>query len=235
MQFKNTLIALGAFVFILASCKKDPITSAKDEGAKYFPLEVGRYTIYNVDSIHFNDVTMLSDTTHFQIKEAVTSSFADSTGGTTFIITRTRRMNDTLNWIDDNIWSASVTKTRAEKTEENLRFLKMIFPITENTSWNGNQYIDTSNGLGNYFGWIYNYSDVNKTFDLGFMIMDSTVTVTEQDNENLIQKDLEREVYAKNSGMVYRIQEHVSKQNVSTPWTNPEKGTIVIMTAKEIH
>ena len=235
MQFKNTLIALGAFVLLLSSCKKDPITSANDEGAKYFPLEVGRYIIYNVDSIHFNDVTMLSDTTHFQIKEAVTSSFADSAGGTTFIITRTRRMNDTLNWFDDNIWSATVTKSRAEKTEENLRFVKMVFPITDGAKWSGNQYIDTSNGLDKYYGWEYKYSEVNKPFDLGIYIIDSTVTVTEQDNENLIEKDLEKEVYVKNSGMIYRIQEHVSKQNVSTPWTNPEKGTIVIMTAKEIH
>ncbi len=235
MNFKNTLLALSAFVFILSSCKKDPITSASDKSANYFPLQVGRYMIYNVDSIHFNDVTMTSDTTHFQLKEEIGSSFNDSTGGVTYIIKRYRRSSDTLNWYETEEWNATVNKSRAEKTENNLRFVKLIFPIVNDVKWNGNQYIDTSNGLAMYEEWEYKYSEVNTGKIMNGLAFDSTTTVTELDNENLIEKDFEQEVYAKNYGLIYRIQEHVSKQNVTTPWTNPEKGTIVIMTVKEIH
>ncbi len=235
MKFKSKLLAFGFFIFLIYSCRKVPITPTSDESVKYFPLQLGRYIIYDVDSINYNDVTMTSDTTHFQIKEVISSSFADSTGGITFIINRYRRANDTLIWFEINEWSATVNKSRAEKTEENLRFVKMIFPINDGAKWSGNQYIDTSNGLENYFDWEYKYSEVHVGKFQNGLTFDSTVTVSELDNENLIEKDLEQEVYAKNLGLVYRIQEHVSKQNVSTPWTNPEKGTKVTMIAKEIH
>ncbi|TSA50263.1 MAG: hypothetical protein D4R43_02530 [Sphingobacteriales bacterium] len=235
MNLKNTLLTLSAFVFILSSCKKDPITSANDESQKYFPLQVGRYLIYTIDSIHFNDVTMTSDTIHFQLKEEVGSSFIDITGDTTYILIRSRRMSDTLSWHETDQWSATVNKSHAEKTEENLRFVKMIFPIGDGIKWNGNQYIDTANGLANYTGWEYKYSELYTGKILNGLGFDSTVTVTELDIENLIEKDFEQEVYAKNYGLIYRIQQHVSKQNVSTPWTNPEKGTIVIYTVKEVH
>jgi len=235
MNFKHILLTFSAFLLLFTSCKKDPISSSIDESTKYFPLQVGRYTIFDVDSIHYNDVTMTSDTTRFQIKEEIGSSFSDSTGGVTYIIKRYRRMNDTLNWLEINEWNATVNKSRAEKTEENLRFVKMIFPISEGIKWRGNQYIDTSNGLDEYYGWEYEYSEVNVGKIQNGLSLDSTVTVTEQNNENLIEKDFEQEVYAKNFGLIYRIQEHVSKQDVTTPWTNPEKGNKVIMMAKEIH
>lgn len=235
MNFKNTLLGLSIATLLISSCKKDPITIVADDSAKFFPLWVGHYIIYNVDSIHFNEVTMTSDTTHFQIKEEIASSFADSAGGTTYIIKRYRRMSDTLIFSETEEWNATLTANRAEKTENNLRFVKLVFPMKEGTTWDGNMYIDTSNGLQQYEGWEYTYSDLNTGKIYNGINLDSTVTVTEQDEENLIEKDFEQEVYAKNFGLVYRIQEHVSKQNVSTPWTNPEKGTIVIMTVKEIH
>lgn len=235
MNFKNTLLSLFAFSILISSCKKDVILVAADQSSRYFPLQVGRSIVYDVDSIHFNDVTMTSDTTHFQLKEEIGSSFADSTGGTTFIIKRYRRASDTLNWYETEEWNATVNKSRAEKTENNLRFVKMIFPVANDVKWNGNQYIDTSNGLAMYAGWEYRYSEVNTGKIMNGLAYDSTATVTELDNENLIEKDFEQEVYAKNYGLIYRIQQHVSKQDVTTPWTNPEKGTIVIMTAKEFH
>ncbi len=235
MKFNKTLALLFLSSVIIFSCKKDPVATTVNQDQKYFPLQVGRSIVYTVDSIHFNDVTMTSDTTHFQLKEEISSSFYDSAGGETFMISRYRRMNDTLNWFETDEWSAMVNKSRAEKTEENLRFVKLIFPIADGISWSGNQYIDTSNGLANYSGWVYRYSDVHAGKILNGLSFDSTVTVTEYDNENLIEKDLEMEVYAKNFGLVYRIQQHVSKQDVSASWNHPEKGTIVIYTVKEIH
>ncbi len=235
MKFKNHIVITAVLFLFIVSCKKDPITISQDDSANYFPLQTNRYIIYSLDSIHYNDVTMTSDTTRFQIKEQVGSSFSDSTGAVVFIIIRSKRISDTTNWIETDHWSATVTTKRAEKTEENLRFVKLIFPVGEGLSWNGNQYIDNANGLINYYDWEYMYSDVHESKLFNNLSFDSTVTVTEQDNENLIEKDFEQEVYAKNVGLVYRMQEHVSKQNVNTPWLYPEKGTKIIMTVKEFN
>lgn len=234
MKIKNTYLSIVVLLAFLIACKKDSIIPA-DESEKYFPLQVGRYTIFDVDSIHFNEVTMLSDTTHFQIMEKVMSMSGDSSSGFVYSIYRYRRMNDTLGWDETDQWSATINSGRAEKVEENLRFIKMVFPIRENTKWQGNKFIDTVGGLDKYYGWVYEYKDINQAKQINNYILDSTVTVTEQDDENLIEKDFEQEIYAKNIGLVYRIKEHVSKQNTSTTWDHPEKGTILIMKVNEIH
>ncbi len=224
------------FLFLLnVSCNKDSILPDGKVQKDYFPLRVGQYAIYDVDSITFNDVTMTSDTVRYQLKELLDTSFIDNSGDTAYRINRMRRNSDADVWETADMWSAALTGNTAEKIEENLRFIKLLFPAEDGKSWNGNAHINTEGTLSYLANWNYVYSDVNTIKYINGSAYDSTVTVTAQDIENLVQKDLEQEIYAARFGLIYKISQHVSKQNVAGSWAHPEKGYIIRMKIREFH
>jgi len=233
-KIKPVLVLL--FVILLsASCKKDSILPTEETQTDYFPLRVGQYAIYDMDSITFHDITMTSDTVSRQIKEWLDTSFIDNAGNVAYRIVRMMRKNESDSWKTTDMWTANLTKNTAEKVEENLRFIKMIFPVKDGLSWNGNAYISPTRELGYLFDWKYVYSDVNLKKSINTITYDSTVTVTAQDIENLVQKDLEQEIYAAGYGLIYKISQHVNKQNVANSWDHPERGYIIKMKLREFH
>lgn len=233
-QLPATVVLL--FFFLLnISCNKDSMLPEDKVQEDYFPLRTGQYAVYDVDSVTFDDVTMTSDTVRFQLKEFLDTSFIDNSGNTAYRINRMRRKDDADTWTTMDIWSASLSGNTAEKVEENLRFIKLLFPVEEGKSWNGNAYISTTGSLSYLAGWDYVYADVNTIKHVNGTAYDSTVTVTAQNIENLVQKDLEQEIYAVHFGLIYKISQHVSKQNVVNSWAHPEKGYIITMRIREFH
>ena len=59
------------------SCKKDAAL-APDLGYNYFPDQVGRYGVYNVDSFFYDDFNNKVDTFKFQLKEKIQSIYTDN-------------------------------------------------------------------------------------------------------------------------------------------------------------
>lgn len=229
------VLVLLSLILLNIACHKDSVLPDDRVQKNYFPLRTGQYTVYEVDSVTFDDVTMTSDTVRYQIKELLDTSFIDNTGNTAFRINRMRRKDDADTWTTMDIWSACLTGDMAEKVEENLRFIKLLFPVEEGKNWKGNRYINPSGNLSYLANWDYVYSDVNTVKYVNIGTFDSTVTVTAQNIENLVQKDLEQEIYAADFGLIYKISQHVSKQNVVNSWEHPEKGYIIRMKIKEFH
>ncbi|MEO6884266.1 MAG: hypothetical protein ABI199_09615 [Bacteroidia bacterium] len=201
--FFQHLFLLGIFFsIVLFSCKKDTPASI-NFGYNYFPYKVNNYWIYDVDSLVFNSFTNKVDTFIFQEKEHIDSIIKDNTGRPTYVISRYKRVynpsipynNET--WIFKNVCVANITTTTAERVEDNQRFVKLIFPTQLNTTWNGN----AQNTLGD---WNYQYTAVDIPATYESKRFDSTATVTQINNTNLIQKQYYIEVYARNVGLVYK-------------------------------
>ncbi|MBK8657434.1 MAG: hypothetical protein IPN22_00765 [Bacteroidetes bacterium] len=73
---------------------------------------------------------------------------------------------------------------------------------------------------------------MHEPYIAGGLNFDSTLTVLQVDDEDLIEKTLRREVYAKNIGMVYQEWEYLTKQKVQLNWQNgPENGFRIRMKA----
>jgi hypothetical protein len=200
MAFKK-IIYLFFLAIIACSCKKDEPVSSNDLGYSYFPTEIKRYIIYDVDSIVHDDFTNTIDTFKYQLKEYIDISFTDNAGRNTLRIERSVKYYNpsvpysSIPWTLKNVWYANRTNTTAERVEENQRYVKLIFPVVNKKSWNGN----ASNTLGEKE---YVYTEVNVPKTIGPISSDSTLSVTQQNSENLIEKKYYVEVYAKNIGMV---------------------------------
>jgi hypothetical protein len=205
------LFILG-IVWLLSGCKKDPVLeSSPDLGYDYFPVSVGKYIVYDVDSTRYRAIQ--ADTIHaiYRIKEQLDSVFTDNQGRTTYTLVRYLKnysptvSYDSMQWVIKDVWVVNITKTTAEEVEENIRYIKLIFPVAANSSWNGN----AQNTVGE---WDYEYSTVNGQESVNGHTYDNVVTVTQKDYSTALGKQFYEEKYAKGIGMITKeIRDYVFK------------------------
>ena len=140
MKYLKAAPILTVFTLLFfSSCKKETELPV-DMGYKYFPVNTGHWVTYDVDSISYNDFTGQVDSFTFQIREVVESVFTDNEGRETQRLERYKRWNDTSAWFLKDVWMVNLTATTAEKVEENIRIIKLIFPPKDNEKWDGNLY-----------------------------------------------------------------------------------------------
>ena len=227
---KNTfkiVVLLVAMAGLIVCCKKDQEETHTDIGYNYFPVKPGKYVIYNVDSIVMNSFTKKVDSFYFQIKEVIESVYTDNAGRPTLRLERYRKDSsktlpyDQLKWVLKDVWSANRTNRAVEKVEENIRYVKLAFPVALNISWNGNAY----NTLDE---WDYKIKEVNMPRTVGKISFDSTLSVLQRDAEDLIDKKYYREMYAKNVGLIYKqiIDVHSDSINANPLMDRITKGII---------
>jgi hypothetical protein len=197
--------ALIILVFIFNSCKRETVNPADYTNYSYFPLTIGSWIIYDVDSvIHLtnDDATNQPDTSiarsHFQLKEVIESDFIDGEGNTAFHVFRYKRLNDAFSWNFESVWVAKRTFNSAQRVEDNIRYVKLLFPLNPGTpSWNGNAYNDFPRED-------YSYTDVHVPSTVGSLNFDSVVTVLQFKDDNLIHRVFKQEKYANHVGLVYK-------------------------------
>lgn len=205
---KKIIIHASVILLVVSgiySCKKDPETTPVDIGYNYFPDEVGRYIIYQVDSITQDDIVETRDTTRYLLKELVESTFIDNSGRPTMRIERYKKMYnpavpyDSMPWVISDIWTANRTATTAEKVEENIRYIKLVFPVVKGKEWNGNAF----NTLGQQE---YEMIAVDQPEAINNLSFDSVITVKQLLNDNAIEYISEEEKFAKHIGLIYKKQ-----------------------------
>jgi len=178
------------------SCKKD-VAPPADVGYDYFPTDVGHWIIYDVVSIEHDAPVNKHDTSLFQIMEVIESTYLDNENREAQRIERYIRNNSTLPWVIKDVWYSNLTAATAEKVEENVRFIKLIFPITLGKTWDGN--------ASNFQDiWNYEYTEVDVSYTINNLSFDSTVTVLQIDEENLVEKNYALEIFAKDVGMIHK-------------------------------
>ena len=229
-------------LLLLASCETKIEENNLDFGYNYFPLEVGKTWIYQLDSTVFDTTgmgTVVSSSTTFS-KETIVEKFTGADGNEVYRIERSERKTDTDPWKVKDVWSAELETQKAIRTEENFRFVKMIFPLLGNEIWDGNQYIDKSTNIilaGEtveiFKNWEYEVISISEPEQIGDFAFEEVTTISQADSENLIELRFSREKYAKGVGLVYKEMRILDTQAISetTPWEDKaQKGFILIQT-----
>ncbi len=203
---------ISVITVILFSCSKDEEITATEIAYDYAGLEVGKYVVYDVDSLTHNDFTGTIDTASYQIKEVVDSKFTDLEGEEAFKIIRYRKDHDTLAWNLLDVWSSKITATNFQKTEENIKYVKLIFPVKLDKTWNGN-------AMNNNSEQEYIFTAINQSETIGGIALGSVLTVLQYDSpEKLLTPELFEEKYARGIGMVYKRSLSLSRGSFSGPF-----------------
>jgi len=205
---KNSIFFL---LFIIHfSC--DPVVYKEVKYYKeYFPIELQREKHFLVTNIIHSSFG--KDTSSYYLKEIVAESFIDLQGDTAYRIERYSRTDTTDNYIIKDVWVVKKSTTSVQQNEENITYTKLIFPIDENSFWNGNVF----NNLGYQE---YVVQSIHTNFNLNNFTFDSCVTINQNYKSNLLQYENTEEIYSLGLGLVY-------KEEIVTQINNGDKNDIL--------
>ena len=189
----------GLLIILLAAaagCRKDEAVAHRDPGHAYFPTDTGRWIEYAVDTVWRNDVTGVTDSTSYRLREAITNNFPDAEGRTAQRLLRSR-LDSSGSWVPKDVWWQVRTANNAERSEENQRRIKLIFPPATGQYWN-------TNALNTGRDYELTYEEVDVPWSINGMSFDSTLLVKTTYPNNLVVTNTYYERYAKHIGLVYR-------------------------------
>lgn len=238
----STFLFPIVLMWMLPSCKPstiDPIDVF--EGKNFYPIEVGKFVEYKVDSTIYDDFTGLVYIRTSYIKEIIDTAFTDLQGRKNNYVIRYYKSHIDSNYEFRNVFYVNNNESTIEVVDGNLRFVKLIFPITFKGSWEGNKYIsstNTSDPNNWYLNWLYKYENFDKPLQLDSLQFAKTVTVLQnnfQDGDtsgaNTLFADFSysREQYARNIGLVAKDIAKINKDQAIS--NGKRKGFIVKMQA----
>lgn len=215
-------------VLTLGACKTDTLPELPGYEA-YFPLSEGRYWEYSVDTIHYRE-TVENDTQRWLVRLECGAVFEDLEGLSTYPVSRYRRRTASDPWRYDNTWLMRKQEGRAEWVENNLRLIKLVFPLTESNTWQGHAFLsdlenipvlESCNNFGFLYGWQYRTEGLHQPFNQDGWSFDSTVTVLQSGEQNLIEYNAGMEHYAIGVGLFRRDFYHLTTQTIcpECPWS----------------
>ncbi len=201
MRIYNILI-IAACALLFNSCKKNADPSAEDLGYSYFPITDGNYSIYSVVDTIFNGINngveVYSDSNYFRKEEIhVPITVGDETRYQVYIY---YSPNKTV-WNDypDSVWTEFNTNGKIIRVENNVRFVKLVFPFAVGKAWYGN-ISDPTNSPQNY----YTMTNVLRPYSCDSLNYSKTVSVIQYNNFSAIGSAYSIEVYANEVGLVYK-------------------------------
>lgn len=232
---KNNSRAVFVYCVILLSaigCSKKTDTYQTDQLTDYLQLAPGKYITYRLDSLEYGLNFGLADTmVSYLARDVIDTLITDNLGRPSWRIIR--YYSDTTgtgDWTAVTTYMLTPTRQSVETVEDNMRFIKLVLPITDGVTWKGNSYIDTrsaSSTVPYLDNWDYTYANTGQAYQLNSGSVPSTVTVNQQDistgdstdASTYSDRTLSVEVYGKGIGMIYKNFLHWEYQ---PPGVNPQ-------------
>jgi len=239
LQYLLIVLVAGYFVSSFSSCTPDD-PEMIELGVNYYPLEVGKYRVFKVDSIIYDNVgnVIVRDTNSFYLKEELTDTLRDNQGNLVYTLERFERSDPTGQWRVKDVYGVTMVDFQLHTIEENLRFIKLTFPISvDGSPWNGNTFIDeftkveiAGESIEIFKGWLYEYGEVDVPLEIQGLSFDSTLTVVQANEDNLIEFRYSTETYARGVGLIKKDMSILNTQllNSADTWANKaEQGFIL--------
>jgi hypothetical protein len=207
---RRSLLGIGCLALVVTACKTET-EPGLEAGTDYYPLEVGTYRTYDVaDSSWNSNVISVS---RYQFQERVTESFTDAAGQAAYRIVRSKRNTTAEAWKDDSVMVVNLSARTVLLTRNNRRTVELVFPVQEGGDWNRDAY----NNLDTITFHNRSYARVGEPLTLvsnGKTLRYEQTATTEDSGVNsdgvtlddgVQQVSKYRQVYARNTGLVYRV------------------------------
>lgn len=202
-------------IFFQSSCKKQDEILDAEKIEDYYPLQIGKYITYTLDSTVYINLGTKKETRSYVIQDKIDSVITDNLGRPSYRIKRMIRSNtNSAQWINLTSFLVTPDSMRIEMVEDNQRYIKMIEPIRNGFGWNGHVYINTTSfpELQYLDQWRYEYQDVKMPKQYNSLSFPETITI-EQRSDTLgnpsnksffFEVNIAKEVYAKKVGLVFK-------------------------------
>ncbi len=171
-----------ATLLVLAACKKQNAEISSPPLSDYFPLQVGKYIVYRLDSTALLPFGTGFTTRSYRLKDVVDAQITDNKGRKSYRIYRSITDTAGLNPYR-NLATYLVTPQEndwIEYVDDNMRFMKLRWPILPTIQWKGNSYFAASTSY--YDDWKYQYDSIGMPYSVLNKAYDNTVKVMQRDD-----------------------------------------------------
>ncbi len=201
---KNYLLIIICICF-LASCTKENTieVSTTNYFYQYFPTDSGIIRYYQADSIFWDANNQAAlDTISYEIKEVIAGNYFDNENE---ICQRIERYKKDVNgnWIIWKVLSDKRIQFNAERYIDNIRFIKLKFPLNTTEKWNGN-------ALNTLDAQYYQITDVHQPENINTLAFDSVCTVLQDNYIDATRQFYGMEKYAARIGMIYHREKNIA-------------------------
>ena len=219
------------------SCNKSTL-STDDITRNYFPLKLGKYVRYAVDSVYYFGKAGTRYEVKSEMKYVITDTYTVNRK-LSYIMDVYSRPYDGGDWIGTSVILITPTATGLLYTQDRTQYLKMTFPISNGVTWKGNMYAEVQDSMFSYLkDWNYTYQSYPLNYFNGLVQFDKTVTINEC-NQDINYQAVDsnqagfhtyaKEVYAYGVGMIYKEWTHYTFHMFDT--SQNRNGYSVIMRA----
>jgi hypothetical protein len=176
------------------SCKRDKTEPVDSYG--YYPLEVGRYTIYDVQEEIYSSGQANPVKKTWQEKDEVDRMSTDENGIPTYTFSRSTRNASTDYWQKVKEFTVQKYPDKLLTNIDNQTYFSLVFPADLDVTWNGNSY-------NNSEAQKYHYEDISKPVQVGSQTFDKALTVVERRDTSIINRYIGIKQYGLGVGLLY--------------------------------
>jgi hypothetical protein len=210
----NRHIVWALFLLLAVACGKKPDVTNDDIGFDYYPISEGDYFIYDVIDTSFQGSGSF-EVSVYQLKEEIHEPITVSEETRYQVYRYYREPGAEWKTQPDSVWTVFYRGNSVVKVEDNVRFVKLIFPLEVNKAWDGN-ISDTENDPMNY----YKLKQVRRPYTYDDRHYSQTVSVEHFNSSSAIDKLYSVEVFAREIGLVYK---QILIYRYEQPITFPQK------------
>jgi hypothetical protein len=179
-----SFLPLAFLIIIFAACKNETEVYPSAKLSDYYPLQSGKYITYKLDSLVYLNFGTRDTTISYEVKYVVDSLITDNLNRPAYRIFRFIRKEDPNPWVPSGTFLAVNTNNTIEFIENNMRFIKLVLPLSNQFSWKGNAFIDTyslNSDVKYLDDWDYIYDSVGQPLTLGSINIDNGLVVNQRD------------------------------------------------------
>lgn len=219
---KYNFYFLLVLLVMFSACENTTEDFITETYKDYYPLQVGKYITYRVDSVRLIRNGQALDTVKRQVKHFIESEGTDNLNNKIFIVQKyVNNQQGTGPWLQDGNYTVTPFDARVEVVENNLRSIKMQNPLRAGFTWRGYSYLPDNpykaaydlELVGNEMQrWNFTYKSFgnetinNQAYNNVWTVVhsDTTFNIPSVPINSLGVKEVDIEKYAKNIGLVYR-------------------------------
>ncbi|MFV0606119.1 MAG: hypothetical protein ACK5NK_09785 [Niabella sp.] len=206
----------------LTACEQTTEDFVTETYESYYPLQVGKYITYRLDSLVFVQSGSVPETHRYMVKHTISAEITDASGRKAFLVNKLiNNENGSGPWLENGNYTVTPLADQVEVNEDNLRVIKLHNPFKLGFGWKGNAYLPTSPYRPAYDmdagsemnTWTFSYSNNNDTTVNGHQYQNVWTVLQNEFVLNLPPTpgvkayglmEVGKEQYSKNIGLVFK-------------------------------
>ncbi|WP_439585426.1 hypothetical protein [Dyadobacter bucti] len=226
--FGSKTLGVLSMIFILFSCGDSNIETQNP--SDYFPLQVGRFVIYDVKVETYSAGKDTPTLSSWQEKDQVIDEELSDSDFQQFTIGRFRRDGNADFWQKTTEYRVRKFREKILTIMDGQTFFSILYPINSASEWNGNTYNNLDKEL-------YRYSDIGVPQTIAGQSFNQTMLVIERQDSSAINKYVGIKQYALGVGLILDDQISLeycqSEECLANDLKKIESGSHITRTVKQ--